>query len=127
MSKDLLNVVVPAFEESATEVLLDLTWVSDKVGGTTDNKVEHAVGLLNGTLNEMARHTATNAKTIFNESETVGTVESNFNVGGVDLNVTTHRDYQEGEGEVIQYFTQAQVVTGLGSDIMEATAGIWED
>lgn len=86
--------------------------------------IEAGNGHLRNMTNTMVHHNATHARAIFDEHEGVGKVESELVYGGAELNVTTHRDYKEGDGATLTFVTQAQCVTDVGKDVLDVLSGL---
>jgi hypothetical protein len=124
---DLFAVTRNAVQEDSSEQHLTLAFNDSKLEKTYTEATKVAMGYLDNALMSMVHQSAVEAKAVFSEDEAIESVHADLNIGGCDLQVLTTREYQvDGEGDIIQNFTSARVTTTIGSDIVEATAGIWE-
>lgn len=114
-----LIVTVPTIEDGAKSAQLELDTSKVKDFDEKAKVVEAGVGHLRTMTNTMTHHNAKHAHDLFEEYNHLDTVESDLAYGGVELNVVTHRNFQEGNGETLTFVTQAQAVTNIGSDVLD--------
>jgi len=130
MSKETTTKTPESIDNVLTRVPEDISPDSDSVQLNVDvsevekydamaETVRAGVGHLRAMTNSLVAGNAMLAGDVLKDNDHVKTVESDHTFGGVAINVTTHREFQEPGGQVLHNFTQAQIETGAGSDVMD--------
>lgn len=114
-----LTLSAPTINADDTNVVLTADTSGIKGYDKQEKAVETAMGYARTMTNTLVRENHTAARNIFDENEGVQTVEANLNFGGIELNATCHRSFQDGDNEPLTYFSQVQATTGLGLDVLD--------